>query len=366
MMKSISYLKLIFVSTGILFYSQWVEARKIEYDIPCEEQTFSDSSFNRSSVHVSQYTPEDSKNNNSHSILFLHGGPGISNEGQFDLFISEFTNQGFSVYVPEIIGSSYYDTSGMDANEYRKNYFKDIQATLDNIKENSSGDIYAISHSIGCHQLFHFVSGPGNKVFKKISAIAGPWDVGANRLYVLGKHWRNGYENIQENIRGSCLRSFVGSYAKLEEGQKPMTTSYNPVVTRELNHRFSILYNIDQLPKTLPIQLLHAKDDKLVDFSLSLAMYSALANSGYKVYGYFMPKGDHGFIKNPTQLNDPDLTSEERISAAKSILHFFEQEEIRENSIYFNNNPIQDIQDVPSDWNSITEHEEFLRSNQNI
>ena len=169
MLKKLSYLKpslLILVSTGVLFSFQSAKAGKTEYNIPCEEQTFTDSYYNRQSVHISHYTPEDPVSKNAPSILFLHGGPGIKNEGQLDQFISQFTMQGINVYVPEIIGSSYYEANGMDANEYKKNYCTDIQATINHITEQSSGDIYGIAHSLGCHQLFHFLSRSENTLKK--------------------------------------------------------------------------------------------------------------------------------------------------------------------------------------------------------
>ena len=183
--------------------------------------------------------------------------------------------------------------------------------------------------------------------------------MGANRLYVLGGDWRKEYKNKEENIRGSCVRSFVGMYTKLEEDEKPMTTSYNPIVTSELNKRFSVLYNVDKLPKTIPIQLIHAEDDKMVSFSLSLALHETLRNSEHKISGYFISQGDHGFIKNFDCMSPDESKRLEK--AAKSILKFFGEEEIRENSIAFDDTSIKDLQAIPLERDALKEHEEFLR-----
>lgn len=361
MLKKISYLKssLFLFSAGALFYLQPVKAGKIEYDIPCEEQTFTDSHYNRQSLRLSHYTPEDPVSKNAPSILFLHGGPGIKNEGQFDQFISQFTMQGFNVYVPEIIGSSYYEANGMDANEYKKIYCTDIQATIDHIKEKSSGDIYGIAHSLGCHQLFHFISQPESTLLKKVSAIAGSWDMGANRLYSLGwRNWKNSPKRLN-SICTECTRFFVGPHAKLENDEKPMASDYNPVVTSALNKRFSVLYNVDKLPKVTPIQLIHAEDDSMVAFSLSLAMYKALKENDHKVSGYFISTGDHGFIKSCDNMYPDEIERLE--NTTKNILNFFREGEIRENSIFFDDTPIEDLQEIPLERDALKEHKKFLK-----
>jgi dienelactone hydrolase len=328
------------------------------HDIDCTEQVFNDPSFNRKTVRVARYAPDHDIRELPPAVVFFHGGPGIQNEGQFNQFISQFTAKGYKVYVPEIIGSSYYATSGMDANEYKRNYCTDIQAVLNFVKGDSSGKIYAITHSLGCHQLFHFMVHPQSKFnLEAVCAIAGPWDVGANRLNAMaptGKY--DGYETAKFRITHNLELSHVGCYVVLENHESPMTGSFNPVVNEELNKNFSVLYNVTHLPKTLPVLLVHAQDDAVVHFSLSLCMFKALKDQGHPVSCYFLSTDNHGFIKNPLTPGEPDAASELREKAAENMLNFFETPH---GSIYFDNHTVE-LESISLDRDIREIHKEFL------
>lgn len=361
--KSFSLFLAFLISSSTLMNLSPAWGGKEEDDIDCEEQIFSEPSLNRKIVHISRYTPDTEVSENSPSLMFLHGGPGIVNEGQFDQFISEFTNLGFRVYVPEIIGSGYYqDAAQMDANEYKQNYRTDIQAVIDHMNLDSPGKKYAISHSLGCHQLLRFLSHDESRFnFEAVTAIAGPWDLGANKLYSMAKNWRTDYKSKEQTIKGNIVRSYVGVYAKLEEGEKPMTTSYNVTVDMELNKRFSVLYQESQFGKLPPVQLIHAQDDKLVNFSLSLKMFEALKARDNNVAGYFISTGDHGFIKNPLDSSATDTLTETRQSAVKNILDFFANPQARNGSILFDGQEVAEISSLPIEYDALKEHETFLK-----
>jgi alpha-beta hydrolase superfamily lysophospholipase len=371
-MKTNKFLTLslsIFISTNVFLNLSPAWGGKEEYDIACEEQVFNEPSLNRNWVHISRYTPDTEVTENPPSIIFLHGGPEVKNEGQFDQFISQFTNNGFNVYVPEIIGSSYYPgRDGMDANEYKQNYRTDIQAVINHMEENSPGKKYAITHSLGCHQLLRFLSHPESKFnFEAASTIGGAWDLGANRLFATtkGKNWKDFPRNhIDLTLMSSTQRSCLGIYAKLEGDEKPMTRSYNVGVDRELNKRFSVLYQVDQSTKIPPLQLIHAKDDKQVSFSLSLKMFEALKFHDHTVAGYFLSTGDHGFIKNPLDSTAPDTTAGIRQHAAENILDFFAKPEAASGSIYFDGQ-VTEIQNISIDHDALKEHQQFLEEYHN-
>ena len=291
-------------------------------------------------------------------MVFLHGGPGLQNEGQFDQFISHFTSVGFRVYVPEIIGSAYYQTYSLDANEYKKNYCTDIQAVVNHMESDAPGKKYAVSHSLGCHQLFHFMLQPQSKYnFEAVSAIAGPWDIGANRLNILAPDWRDNFDARSLRIMATAMNSHVGELIIRENHELPMTRTYNPVVTEDLNKSFSVIYKIEKNVKLPPVFFLHAKDDKQVCFSLSLNMLDALKKNGNAVSGYFSSTGDHGFIKNPMDPAEEDVHTALRNNSVEKMLSFFDSPN---ENIYFDDQ-VTALENISIDLDAKQEHQKFLQ-----
>ncbi len=356
-MKNFKIYGLVFALAWAVGTLQAAYCVQTEHDIPCAEQIFNDADFNRTTVHLNRYVPAYISEM-SPAVVFFHGGPCIQNEGQFNQFISQFTGKGYKVYVPEIIGSSYYPTSGMDANEYKRNYCTDIQAVLNFVNEDSKGKKYAISHSLGCHQLFHFMTDPQSQFdLAAVCAIAGPWDVGASRLNAMvpsGKY--DDYEAASFHISRTLGMSHVGCYAVLEDHKKPITEFYNPVVNEELNKNFSALYTVMHLKKVPPVLLAHAQDDAIVHFSLSLGMLKALKEQGHPVSCYFLSTGDHGFIKNPLISGEPDTTSALREKAVENMLNFFE---FPGELIYLDNEVVK-LETILLDRDVRKIHQEFL------
>jgi predicted alpha/beta-fold hydrolase len=233
--------------------------------------------------------------------------------------------EGYKVYVPEIIGSIYYADGGMGANEYKRNYCTDIQAVVNFVNEDSKGKQYVISHSLGGHQLFHFMADPQSKFdFAAICGIAAPWNIGASRLnQMVPSGTCDDYEAKKTEIMRVLAMSHIGWYAVLGNDEKRMTESYNPVVDKELNKKFSALYNVMHLKKGSPVLLVHAQDDGIVPFSLSLDMFKALKEQGHLVSCYLLSTGDHGFIKNPLVPEERDTTLVLREKTVEYMVSFF-------------------------------------------
>lgn len=344
---------------------------KEDYDISCQEHIFKGGS--RKTVHVSRYTPEVLEDKNAPSIMFLHGGPNIKNEGQFESFFTFFTTHGYIVYVPEILGSSYYEERDKIINEYKQNFRSDIQAAFKDMQEKSSGKHYAIIHSLGCHQLIHTLCHSENDLkFEAVTAIAGAWDQGAKRLWhrllretPAAKDQLNVYKYnpyFLSSIQADSCTFDVGSQVQLERDEKPLTNIYNVVMNEELNKRFSSLYHIDRVkPNALPpIQVMHAKNDDQVAFSLSLDMFKALERYEHSVPGYFMSSGGHGFIKNPRESKEVDTMIDIRKKAAENILKFFNDPQAGRGTVYLDDSRLNNINEITVECEAIKEHKRFL------
>jgi hypothetical protein len=88
-------------------------------------------------------------------------------------------------------------------------------------------------------------------------------------------------------------------------------------------------------------------------------MYKALKENDHKVSGYFISTGDHGFIKSCDNMYPDEIERLE--NTTKNILNFFREGEIRENSIFFDDTPIEDLQEIPVEIDALKEHKKFLK-----
>ena len=266
---------------------------KSEYDIECHTIEYPGIQHNRSQVHVTEYSATDIVPEKT--MIFLHGGPGIQNQDQYEPLVNQFTTNGFKVLIPEVEGSAYYALGKTAVNDYksRPNYFNEIDSILNHVDNN----FHIIAHSLGAHQFMrYYVENPNAKKPATMTLIAGVTNIGAARFAItldrsMGSLRRESVEDAVETLNG--VINMLWNHWVHGTAYNDCETTYS----KENNEKFSLYYNIGKLNLFVPTHIMHAEDDPQVPFVNSLELAKAMQDKGITVKFTGTSLGEHSFIK---------------------------------------------------------------------
>lgn len=204
-------------------------------------------------------------------VLMPHGGPEMRDRYDFDLFAQYFASQGYAVLQPNFRGSSGYGRAFAEAG-YRR-WGERMQRDLDDAVE--------------------MLIGQGQIAADRI-CIAG-FSYGGYAALMGGATRPDLYRCVFAGAAVTDLIRFVDHWEDINENAHDYwTTSIGDTRTdRERLFWVSPVNLADRM--TMPVLLVHARDDEIVPYDHSSWMADALENAGAEYYFQSFGDGGHSF-----------------------------------------------------------------------
>lgn len=201
-------------------------------------------------------------------VIYVHGGPNVHLEKQFDARFQFLANQGYTVVVPNTRGSTGYGEAYQNAllNNWGKNHVTDVIAVADYFKKHpfvDSENVFLTGHSFGGYtSMITSVHPEFADYFDGYVSIAGLSEVGQSCVEAC--------ENEDTDYdKEFCIESWVKRL-----GFK-VTADYN---SDPKNHEISALYHMEKLNK--PMLVIHGKNDTAVLVNQSQQFHVAAQKLG--------------------------------------------------------------------------------------
>lgn len=238
---------------------------------------------------------------NKNVILFLHGGPDLSYNSDFDRLTSWSLAHGYPLVAPEIAGSDKPGlTSTSDSFTNPPNYVRDFQAVIQYLRQQSDFKEKAfcvIAHSWGGFQLASFltdksVASEDKNFIKQIVFMSPNLDSAHTRIFEM--HDRIGGPTFEVELSNEMTRRHAGE--KSASAGK-IDFFNNPVMKKNLNEEISPFYRLEQMPKEIPCLFIHPTKDGVVPASQSLAAMEKINRGGGNAKIVMTTNGDHAFFK---------------------------------------------------------------------
>jgi pimeloyl-ACP methyl ester carboxylesterase len=257
-------------------------------------------------------TPETNKTNNV--VVFLHGGPGLEYDKEFEPVTNWFISHGYTLVALEIAGSA---KPGLEnkSNSHSRNYVRDLKSIMQCLQQRpdmQSKDVCVVAHSWGGFQLASLLTdetAEERKFFKQAVFISANLDSAQTRLFADA----DGYDEKNEmslfrSFEPELLRNFnerhTGSDEEMDESAR-MSVINNPLIDQTLNEKFSPFYQLEKISAELPCLFFHATNDKQVPVSQSVDAFSAMSAAGGNARVLISTRGGHSFFKAGKE-SDPD------------------------------------------------------------
>ena len=210
-------------------------------------------------------------------VIFPHGGPTARDYPEFDWWAQAFSSRGYAVFQPNFRGSWGYGTQFERAGdgEWGRKMQTDISDGLAELVREGIVDPKRACIMGGSYGGYAALAGVTlqHGLYRCSVAVAGVSDL-AKMVQT------DVYESGGDDLLQRSLKSEVGSGRDLK-----------------------LVSPINFVDKTdAPILLIHGKDDTVVAYAQSQAMYSALHKAGKDVEFVTMPNEDHWLSKSATRL----------------------------------------------------------------
>lgn len=237
-------------------------------------------------------------------MLFLHGGPGLEYDDDYESVTKWFVGNGYTVVAPEIAGSG---TTGLEntSNSYSQNYVQDLKSVIHYLRERpemQGKEFCVVAHSWGGFQLASLLTDETAEergFFKQAAFISPNLDSAQTRLFADASEYNDASDGSLLAFGRTLVRNFeerhTGNEEKMDESGK-MTALNNPLIDQSLNEKFSPFYRLDKIPKELPCLFFHATDDEQVPSSLSVDAFAKVNNAGGNASIVISSKGGHRFF----------------------------------------------------------------------
>jgi len=239
---------------------------------------------------------------NKNVIIFLHGGPGIEYNQNFEHVTSWFLKHGYTLVAPEIAGSS---RPGLEntSNSYTQppNYVRDLKSVIQCLRERSDfqgKEFCAVAHSWGGFQLASLLTDPNSSLedrnfFRQVVFVSSNLDSAQTRFFTAP--FRNPpYVTDMDQVLSDFKERHAGSAS---EGRDQITVVNNPVINQALNEKFSPYYRLEKMPLDVPYLFFHAMDDTQVPASQSIDSFEKVNSAGGNAKIVICTNGKHGFFK---------------------------------------------------------------------
>jgi dipeptidyl aminopeptidase/acylaminoacyl peptidase len=210
-------------------------------------------------------------------VVFPHGGPGARDYPNFDWWAQAFASRGYAVFQPNFRGSTGFGLAFQRAGdgEWGRKMQSDISDGLGELIRQGIVDSKRACIMGGSYGGYAALAGVTlqHGLYRCSVAVAGVSDLA--RMVQTDIRQRGGNEVLQR-----ALKSEVGSGRDLK-------------LVSPINFA-------DQADA--PVLLIHGKDDTVVAYAQSQAMYSALHKAGKQVEFVTMPNEDHWLSRSATRL----------------------------------------------------------------
>lgn len=243
--------------------------------------------------------------NTKNVMVFLHGGPGLAYDANYEPMTGWFLAHGYTVVAPEIAGSG-KDGLENKSNSYTQNYVQDLKSVIHCLRERpdmQGKEFCVVAHSWGGFQLASLLTDETSEergFFKQVAFISPNLDSAQTRLFADASQYSDANEGSVLGFERTLVRNFEERHTGIEERMDEsgkMTVLNNPLIDQSLNERFSPFYRLDKMPKELPCLFFHATDDKQVPPSLSVDAFARVNNAGGNASIVISREGGHSFFK---------------------------------------------------------------------
>ncbi len=244
-------------------------------------------------------TDETKKNKNV--ILFLHGGPDLSYNSEFDNLTSWSLDHGYTLVAPEVAGSDKRGLAGTsDSFANPPNYVRDIQSVIQHLRQQpdfKDKEFCVVAHSWGGFQLASFltdknVSSEDKNFIRQVVFMSPNLDSAHTRIFEMSD--RVGGPTFESELKSEMTRRHAG-----EKSNSAGKISFlnNPVMNKNINEEISPFYRIEQMPKEIPCLFVHPTKDRIVPVGQSLAAMGKINNGGGNAKVVMTTNGGHAFFK---------------------------------------------------------------------
>jgi dipeptidyl aminopeptidase/acylaminoacyl peptidase len=216
-------------------------------------------------------------------ILLAHGGPESRDYPGFDWWAQALASRGYAVLQPQFRGSSGFGSAHRDAGygEWGRKMQTDLSDGVRHLVKDGTVDPKRVCIAGASYGGYAALAGPtlDPGVYRCASAVAGVSDL--RRMLAAEINDANG---SRENATLRYWKRFMGT----ETVNNPVLDTISPAKL------------VDKV--TVPIQLIHGKDDTVVRYDQSTTMEKALRAAGKPVELVTLPSEDHWLSRAPTRI----------------------------------------------------------------
>jgi dipeptidyl aminopeptidase/acylaminoacyl peptidase len=216
-------------------------------------------------------------------IVLPHGGPESRDSPGFDWWAQALASRGYAVLQPQFRGSSGFGSDHRDAGygQWGRKMQTDLSDGVRHLVKDGTVDAKRVCIAGASYGGYAALAGPtlDPGVYRCASAVAGVSDL--RRMLAAEINDANG---VRETAGLRYWKRFMGT----ETVSNPMLDTLSPAKL------------VDKV--TVPIQLIHGKDDTVVRYDQSTTMEKALRAAGKPVELVTLPSEDHWLSRAPTRI----------------------------------------------------------------
>lgn len=155
-------------------------------------------------------------------MLFLHGGPGLEYDDDYEPVTKWFVGNGYTVVAPEIAGSG---TTGLEntSNSYSQNYVQDLKSVIHYLRERpemQGKEFCVVAHSWGGFQLASLLTDETAEergFFKQAVFISPNLDSAQTRLFADASEYNDASDGSLLAFGRTLVRNFEERHTGNEE-----------------------------------------------------------------------------------------------------------------------------------------------------
>jgi dipeptidyl aminopeptidase/acylaminoacyl peptidase len=216
-------------------------------------------------------------------IVLAHGGPESRDEPGFDWWAQALASRGYAVLQPQFRGSSGFGAAHRDTGygQWGRKMQTDLSDGVRRLAKDGTIDPKRVCIVGGSYGGYAAMAGPtlDPGVYRCASAVAGVAD--------LRRMLASEIEDANGSSRNASLR-YWKRFMGVERTDDPALDTLSPA-------RFAERV-------TVPMQLIHGKDDTVVRYEQSAIMEKALRAAGKQVELVTLPGEDHWLSRSPTRI----------------------------------------------------------------